>query len=75
LDDEQEDVVLLYDVFQMISDKAKLLEEPHQVLKSDGILFATAEHLNQKDFMDIFAKGNLFTLIEQRGEVYKFKRD
>ena len=69
------DVVLLYDVFQMISDKAKLLEELHRVLKSGGILFATAEHLNQKDFMDIFAKGNLFTLIEQRGEVYRFKRD
>ena len=68
------DVVLLYDVFQMISDKAKLLEELHRVLKSGGILFATAEHLNPKEFMDIFAKGNLFTLIEQRGEVYRFKR-
>ena len=69
------DVVLLYDVFQMISDKAKLLEELQRVLKSDGILFATAEHLNPKEFMNIFAKGNLFTLIEQRGEVYMFKRD
>ena len=75
LPDGSVDVVLLYDVFQMISDKAKLLEELHRVLKSGGILFATAEHLNQKDFMDIFAKGNLFTLIEQRGEVYRFKRD
>ena len=75
LPDGSVDVVLLYDVFQMISDKAKLLEELHRVLKSDGILFATAEHLNQKDFMDLFAKGNLFTLIEQRGEVYRFKRD
>nr|QNO56835.1 hypothetical protein IPLBMFHP_00021 [Methanosarcinales archaeon ANME-1 ERB7] len=51
------------------------LEELHRVLKSDGILFATAEHLNPKEFMNIFAKGNLFTLIEQRGEVYRFKRD
>jgi len=74
LPDGSVDVVLLYDVFQMISDKAKLLEELHRVLKSDGFLFATAEHLNQKDFMDIFAKGNLFTLIEQRGKVYRFKR-
>jgi len=75
LPDESVDVALLYDVFQMISDKAKLLEEVHRVLKSDGILFATAEHLNQKEFMDIFAKGNLFTLIEQRGEVFRLKRD
>ena len=75
LPDESVDVVLLYDVFQMISDKDKLLEELHGVLKSDGILFATAEHLDPKEFMNIFAKGNLFTLIEQRGEVFRFKRD
>ena len=69
------DVVLLYDVFQMISDKEKLLEELHRVLKSDGILFATAEHLDPKEFMNIFAKENSFTLVEQRGEVFRFKRD
>lgn len=28
------------------------------------ILFATAEHLDPNEFMDIFAKGNLFTLVE-----------
>ena len=37
---------LLYDVFQMISEKEKLLEELHRVLKPGGILFATAEHLD-----------------------------
>ena len=73
--DESVDVVLLYDVFQMISDKEKLLEELHRVLKSDGILFATAEHLDSDEFMNIFARGNLFTLIEQKGEVFRFKRD
>jgi len=75
LPDESVDVVLSYDVFQMISDKDKLLEELHRVLKSDGILFATAEHLDPKEFVNIFARGNLFTLIEQRGEVFRFKRD
>ena len=59
----------------MISDKEKLLEELHQVLKSGGVLFATAEHLDLKEFMNIFARGNLFTLVEQRGEVFRFKRD
>ena len=75
LQDESVDVVLLYDVFQMISDKEKLLEELHRVLKSGGILFATAEHLDPKEFMNIIAKTNLFTLVEQRGEVFRFKRD
>jgi len=75
LPDESVDVVLLYDVLQMISDKEKLLEELHRVLKPDGILFATAEHLDPNEFMNIFSKTNLFTLIEQRGEVFRFKRD
>ena len=75
LPDESVDVVLLYDVFQMISDKEKLLEELHRVLNSGGVLFATAEHLDPKEFMNIFAKGDLFTLVEQRGEVFRFMRD
>ncbi len=75
LPDESVDVVLLYDVFQMISDRDKLLEELYRVLKSGGILFATAERLDPKEFMNIFARENLFTLIEQRGEVFRFKRD
>ncbi len=75
LPDESVDVVLLYDVFQMVSDRDKLLDELHRVLKSGGILFATAEHLDPKEFMNIFARGNLFTLVEQRGEVFRFKRD
>jgi len=57
------------------SRKDKLLEELHRVLKSDGVLFATAEHLDPNEFMNIFARGNLFTLIEQRGEVFRSKRD
>ena len=38
-------------------------------------LFATAEHLDPNEFMKFFANGNLFTLIEQRGEVFRLKRD
>jgi len=59
----------------MVSDKDKLLDELHRVLKLGGVLFATAEHLDPKEFMNIFALGNLFTLVEQRGEVFRFKRD
>ena len=75
LPDRSVDVVLLYDVFQMVSDRDKLLDELHRVLKSGGILFATAEHLDPKEFMNIFAKEDLFTLVEQRGEIFMFKRD
>jgi len=33
LPDESVDIILLFDVFQMINDKEKLLEELHRVLK------------------------------------------
>ena len=51
------------------------IREVEKRMKPGGILFATAEHLDPNEFMDIFAKGNLFTLIEQRGEGFRFKRD
>jgi len=74
LADESVDVILLYDVLQMIiSDKEKLLEELHRVLKSDGFLFATSEHLDPKEFFERFT--NLFMLVEQRGKIFRFRRE
>jgi ubiquinone/menaquinone biosynthesis C-methylase UbiE len=73
LADESVDVVLLYDVLQMISDKEKLLEELHRVLKSDSFLFATSEHLDPKEFFERFT--NLFMLVEQRGKIFRFRRE
>lgn len=75
LPDESVDIVLLYDVLQMIRDKKKLLEELHRVLKSDGSLFATSEHLDVNEFMNILTKEKLFTLINQKGKLFKFRRN
>ena len=75
LSDESVDVILLYDVFQMITDKEKLLKELHRVLKPDGILSATAEHLDVDEFMSVLTKEDLFTLVEQKGEIFTFRRD
>ena len=75
LPDESVDLVLLYDVLQMIKDKEKLLEELHRVLKSGGSLFATAEHLKVSEFMSILTKEKLFTLIGQKGELFEFKKN
>lgn len=75
LPDESVDVVLLYDVLQMIRDKGGLLEELHRVLKSGGSLFVTAEHMEVSEFTDVFAKVNLFSLIGQVGKLFKFRRN
>ncbi len=68
------DIVLLYDVLQMIRNKEKLLEELHRVVKPDGRFFATSEHLDMDEFMNILTKGKLFTLVGQKGKLFEFKK-
>ena len=74
LPDESVDIVLLYDVLQMIRDKDKLLEELHRVLKAGGSLFATAEHLQVSEFLNTLTRDKLFTLVGQKGRLYQFRR-
>jgi ubiquinone/menaquinone biosynthesis C-methylase UbiE len=74
LSDESVDVILLYDVLQMIPEKEKLLKELHRVLKPDGILFATAKYLDVDEFMSVLTKADLFTLVERKGEIFTFRR-
>ena len=74
LSGESVDVVLLHDVVHMITDKESLLWELRRVLKSDGVLFATPEHLEIDEFMDIMGKGELFTLVGEQGGLFEFKK-
>ncbi len=74
LPDESVDVVFLYDVLQFITDRGSLMEEFHRVLKPDGRLCATAEHLDVNEFLDVITQGNLFTLVDQKGPVFRFRR-
>jgi SAM-dependent methyltransferase len=74
LPDESVDVVFLYDVLQFITDRGSLMEEFHRVLKPDGRLCATAEHLDVNEFLDVITQGNLFTLVDRKGPVFRFRR-
>jgi len=74
LPDESVDVVLVYDVLQMITDRGRLMEELHRVLKPGGSLWATAEHLEVNEFLDVITQGNLFTLVDQKGKVFRFRK-
>ncbi len=50
--------------------------KPERTLREMGIQKGqTVLDYDPNEFTDIFAKGNLFTLIEQRGEGFRFKRD
>ena len=74
LPDESVDVVFLYDVLQFITDRGRLMEEFQRVLKPDGRLCATAEHLDVNEFLDVITKDNLFTLVDQKRKVFRFRR-
>ncbi len=74
LSDESVDVVLLHDVLQMISDTDSLLWELHRVLKSGGVLYATSEHLEIDEFMDIMMKEGLFTRAWGREGLFEFRK-
>jgi len=74
LPDESVDVVLLHDVLQMITDTDSLLWELHRVLKSGGILYATSEHLEIDEFMDIMMKEGLFTRAWEREGLFEFEK-
>ena len=75
LPDESIDVVLLYDVLQMIRDKGRLLEELNRVLKPSGSLFATAEHLEVRGFLNTLTREKLFILIGQKGKLFQFRKE
>ena len=74
LSDESVDVVLLHDVLQMITDTDSLLWELHRVLKSGGVLYATSEHLEIDEFMDIMMKEGLFTRAWEGEGLFEFWR-
>ena len=74
LPDESVDIIFLYDVLQFITDRDSLMEEFHRVLKPDGRLCATAEHLDVNEFLDVITQGNLFTPVDQKGPVFRFRR-
>ena len=75
LPDESVDIVLVYDVLQMIKERGRLMKELHRVLKPDGRLCATAEHLDVSEFLDVITKENLFTSVDRKGSVFRFRRE
>jgi ubiquinone/menaquinone biosynthesis C-methylase UbiE len=66
------DVVLLYDVFHHLSDRDKVLQELHRVLKSDGILSFSDHHMEERDILAEVANGGLFRPLRKGPKTYTF---
>jgi ubiquinone/menaquinone biosynthesis C-methylase UbiE len=72
LPDKTIDLVFINDAFHEFADK-NALEEMERILKADGILAIDEHEMKERKFLDIIEKADLFTLIEQKKRLYKFR--
>jgi len=68
------DVILSFDMFQLVSDKESLLKEWHRVLKQKGILALDSHHMEENDILSCITDDGLFKLEEQKGKMYIFAK-
>ena len=67
LENEDVDVVLLYDVLQEIQDKPGLLKELHRILRQDGLLSVFPMHLGTDKFLNMI---NALRLVPIQGKLW-----
>lgn len=68
------DLVLLYDIFHMLSDGEAVLRELHRILKPGRILSFSNHHMKQKNIISRVTEMGLFELKDRKGGIYSFKR-
>ena len=68
------DVVLLYDVFHMLSEPAAILAELHRVLKPGGTLSVLDPHLGEDGIVSGITEGRLFSLVGKGKKTYRFSK-
>ena len=72
LPDNSVDVVLLYDIFHMLSDPRAVLTELHRVLKKNGTLSFSDHHMDGKAIISGVTNGQLFEVAKQGEHTYSF---
>jgi len=72
LPDGSIDVVLLYDIFHMLSAPDAVLSELHRVLRRDGILSFNDHHMGEDDILEGVTGSHLFRLSKKGEKTYSF---
>ncbi|MDD5131660.1 MAG: class I SAM-dependent methyltransferase [bacterium] len=70
--DQSVDIVLLYDVFHILQEPNKVLDEIYRILKPDGILSFQDHCIKDDEIQQKIAKANKFVLIKRNKYTYKF---
>ena len=73
LPDNSIDVVLLYDVFHMLSKPDIILNELHRVLKPNGILSFSDHHMKEDMIISKVTRKELFNLAKKGKYTYSFE--
>ena len=72
LHDNSLDVILLYDIFHMLSNPDAVMAELHRILKPKGTLSFSDHHMNENDIMAKIADCGLFLLSKKGKKTYSF---
>ena len=73
LPDNSVDVVLLYDIFHMLSEPDAILAELQRILKPDGILSVNDHHMSETAVVTGITKGTRFTWTRKGKRTHTFK--
>lgn len=74
LPDGSVDIVLLYDIFHMLSDPQAILAELHRILKKDGTLSFSDHHMNENEILSGVTNSQLFRLTSKGNRTYSFSK-
>jgi ubiquinone/menaquinone biosynthesis C-methylase UbiE len=72
LPDGSVDVVLLYDIFHMLSEPYAVLAELHRILKKNGTLSVIDPHISQEQIVSGITNEQLFELQKKGAKSYRF---
>jgi hypothetical protein len=68
------DAVLLYDIFDDLTDLNGVSEELCRVLKSDGVLSFGDHHMKEDEIMSKLTNKGLFPLLKRGKRTYSFAK-
>jgi ubiquinone/menaquinone biosynthesis C-methylase UbiE len=74
LPDNSVDIVLLYDIFHMLSEPQAVLAELHRVLKDGGMLSLNDHHMSEDDIIAGVTNIRLFELMSKGKHTYSFSK-
>jgi ubiquinone/menaquinone biosynthesis C-methylase UbiE len=75
IEPESIDIVLLYDIFHMLSDSGGVLKGLHRVMKPNSLLSFSDHHMKEEQILSRVTAENLFSLKQHGKRTYSFVRN